>query len=404
MPLTNIEVKNAKPQAKPYTLKDGEGLFLLVSPKGSKLWRFKGRLGSGGPQKMFGLGAYPDISLRDARNKAHDIKQKLKAGNDPVDSKRQAKLADAILKAQTFGTIAEEYLAKQEAEGRADATVTKNRWLLEDLASGLKDRPIREITAPEILTVLQRVEARGARERAARLRSAIGRVFRYAVATARADADPTWALRGALTAPRVRHRPAVTTPEGAGQLMRTIEGMEGSLVVSAGLKIMALCFPRPGELRHAEWAEIDLEAATWTIPAERTKMRRPHVIPLPPQAVAIFRELHKATGHRRLAFPGMRNPNIPLSENTFNAALRRLGYSDTEMTAHGFRATASTLLNESGRWSPEVIERALAHSDTNKVRRAYARGAHWDERVKMAAWWADYLDELKAKPAKKDAA
>jgi integrase len=404
MPLTDIEVRNAKPRAESYTLKDGEGLYLLVTPNGSKLWRLKGRVGRGGKQKLLGLGAYPEVSLLEARNKRHEMKAHLKAGRDPVEIKRQEKMADAAAQAQTFGRIAEEYLAKQEAEGLADATVTKNRWLLEDLASPLKDRPIREITAAEILLVLQRVEARGARESATRLRSAIGRVFRYAVATARAGADPTWALRGALVAPRVRHRPAVASPEGVGQLMRAIEGMEGSLVVRSGLKIMALCFPRPGELRYAEWADIDLEAATWTIPAERTKMRRQHVIPLAPQAVAIFRELHKATGHRRLVFPGVRNANVPMSENTLNAALRRLGYSEAEMTAHGFRATASTLLNESRRWHVDAIERALAHVDSNKVRRAYARGEHWDERVKMAEWWADHLDELTARPTQTDAA
>lgn len=293
-------------------------------------------------------------------------------------------------------------MAKLAAEGRASNTVNKYRWLLTDLAAALEDRPIREIRAHEVLKVLKRVEARGARESAIRLRAVIGAVFRYAIATARAENDPTLALRGALLTPKVRHRAALIDPDAIGGLMRAIDGFEGLKVTRCALKLVALCFPRPGELRHAEWSEIDLDGARWRIPAERTKMRREHVIPLSPQALAVFRELHALTWRRRLAFPGVRNSKVPMSENTLNAALRRMGYGDTDMTAHGFRAMASTRLNESGLWGERAIEAALAHQDPDEVRRAYARGVYWDERVRMMNWWANYLDEVKARPAKKD--
>jgi len=273
--------------------------------------------------------------------------------------------------------------------------MVKNRWLLEDLASPLRDRPIAQITPPEVLEVLRRVEAKGAHESAQRLRSAIGRVFRFAIATGRTPSDPTAALAGALVVHRVRHHPAITNPAAVGQLLRAIDGIDGSRVVKAALQIMALCFPRPGELRHAEWQEIDLDKAVWSVPEQRTKMRRPHAIALPPQAVTVFRDLHLISGRGRLVFPGVRSNARPLSENTLNAALRRLGYGVNEMTAHGFRTIASTLLNESGEWSSDAIERALAHQDANAVRRAYARGEYWDERVRMAAWWGDHLDHLR---------
>jgi integrase len=402
MPLTELAIKAAKPRDVPYKLTDGQRLYLLVNPGGSKLWRLGYRFGE--KEKLLALGAYPEVSLAEAREKCLAARKQLRDGIDPSEARRQAKLTSIQAQANTFGLIAAEYLAKLEADGRAKPTLTKGRWLLEDLASPLKDRPVRDITAAEVLQVLRRVEAKGRYETATRLRSAIGNVFRYAVATTRADADPTWALRGALKTPKVKHRAAVTEPEGAGQLMRALDGLEGSIVTRTALKIMALCFPRPGELRHAEWTDIDLDKATWTIPAERTKMRRQHVIPLAPQAVAELRALHQATGHRRLVFPGVRNANLPMSENTLNAALRRLGYTVDEMTSHGFRAMASTLLYESRLWSGEIIERALAHQDGNEVRRAYARVDYWDERVRMATWWADYLDELKAKPARQNAA
>jgi integrase len=243
--------------------------------------------------------------------------------------------------------------------------------------------------------VLRRIEARGRHESAQRTRAAISRVFRYGIATGRVTSDPSNPLIGAIQVAKVRHRAAIIEPKGVGELMRAIYGIDNSVVIKAALQLMALCFPRPGELRHAEWSEIDLDKAVWTIPEHRTKMRRPHAIPLPPQAVTIFRDLKEITGHRKLVFPGVRSPLRPLSENTLNATLRRLGYTVDEMTAHGFRTIASTLLNESGKWNPDAVERALAHQEGNAVRRAYARGAYWDERVKMAKWWANHLDHLR---------
>jgi integrase len=261
----------------------------------------------------------------------------------------------------------------------------------------LGERHIGEISAAEVLDVLRKVEARGRLESARRLRSTIGGVFRLAIATARADNDPTFALRGALTAPQVTHRAAIVEPKGFGALLRAVWGYEGQPATHAALKLAALLFPRPGELRTAEWSEFDLEAdqPVWTIPAAKTKMRREHAVPLPVQAVAILRELHAITGRGRLAFPGIRTATRPISENTLNGALRRLGYAKEEMTSHGFRAVASTLLNESGKWSADAIERALAHQDEDAVRRAYARGRHWEERVRMMQWWADQCDAMR---------
>ncbi len=246
-----------------------------------------------------------------------------------------------------------------------------------------------------MLAVLRKVEVRGRHETARQLRSTIGSVFRYAIATARADNDPTFALRGALTTPKVKPRAAVTDPKAVGALVRSVWGYDGQPATKAALQLMAYLFPRPGELRLAEWPEFDLEAAVWSIPAQRMKMRRPHKVPLPPQAIAILTQLRDMTGHGKLVFPSAWSQLRPISDNTLNAALRRLGYSQDEATAHGFRATASSLLNESGLWHADAIERQLAHEDADAVRRAYARAEFWDERVRMMQWWADKLDALR---------
>ena len=393
VPLTDVTVRTAKPADKAYKLSDGGGLYLFVTKSGGKLWRLKYR--HHGKERLVSYGAYPAVSLADARALRDESRKVLSAGEDASTAKKEKRRLEKLAANQTFGLVAKEYLAKQKAEGHAISTTVKNTWLLEDLAAPLAGRPIAQIRPPEVLELLRQIEARGTYESALRLRSAIGRVMRYAVATGRADDDPTAALKGALQAVQVRHRAAITKSGEVGQLMRAIDGLEGTAVVKAALKIMALCFPRPGELRYAQWSEIDLNEAIWAIPEERTKMRRAHSIALAPQAVEVFRDLQKITGNRALAFPGVRNPKVPLSENTLNAALRRLGYTADEMTAHGFRTIASTLLNESGLWNPDAIERALAHQDANAVRRAYARGEYWEERVRMAAWWADHLDALR---------
>jgi integrase len=243
--------------------------------------------------------------------------------------------------------------------------------------------------------VLRKVEGKGLIETAHRLRATIGEVFRYAIATQRAKNDPTYALRGALQQPVTKHRAAILDPKELGGLLRAIEAFQGQPTTTTALKLMALLFPRPGELRLAEWKEFDLDKALWTIPASRTKMRREHRVPLPRQALMILRELHSVTGYAALVFPGLRSVKRPISENTLNGALRRMGYTQDEMTSHGFRAAASTLLNESGKFSADAIERALAHQDADAIRRAYARGEHWQERVTMAQWWADHLDSLR---------
>ncbi|WP_372786806.1 tyrosine-type recombinase/integrase [Phenylobacterium sp.] len=400
MPITDISLRNARARERPYKLADGGGLYLQVTTAGGKHWRLKYRFL--GTEKLLSLGAYPIVSLAEARDLRDKAKKLLIGDIDPSEAKKTGKREAKLAAAQTFGIVAREYLEQQKLESRATGTMAKNRWLLEDLASPLSNRPIAQITPPEVLEVLRRVEAKGTHESAQRLRSTMGRVFRFGIATGRATNDPTAALAGALVVHRVQHHPAITDPTAVGQLLRAIDGIDGSRVVRAALQIMALCFPRPGELRHAEWPEIDLDKAIWSVPEHRTKMRRPHSIALAPQAVATFRYLQVISGRGRLVFPGVRSTSRPLSENTLNAALRRLGYGVDEMTSHGFRTIASTLLNESGEWSPDAIERALAHLDTNTVRRAYARGEYWDERVRMAAWWGDYLDRLRlTAPAEK---
>ena len=394
MSLTDIQIRNAKARSKPYKMSDGGGLHLLVTPLGSRLWRLAYRFA--GKQKTLAIGAYPAVSLSKAREGRATAKNLLSEGMDPSDAKRTEKRRLRHAFKTTFQVVAEEWVEKLRSEGRAPATLTKTQWLLDFAYPIIGRRPIAAISSAEVLDVLKRVEARGRLESARRLRSTIGGVFRYGIATARAENDPTVALRGALIAPTVKHRAAITEPKALGPLLRAIDGFEGQPTTRAALQLMSILFPRPGELRAAEWSEFDLGTAVWVIPAARTKMRREHRVPLPAQAVAILAALQALTGDGTLVFPSIRSAHRPMSENTLNAALRRLGYSKDEASAHGFRATASTLLNESGLWAADVIERQLAHVDGNDVRRAYARGDHWQERVKMMAWWANQLDELKA--------
>lgn len=297
--------------------------------------------------------------------------------------------------ANTFLAIAEELIAKREREGLKEITTGKARWLLSLLAPALGRRPIAEIEPFELLGVLKKIEASGRLETAKRLLAFAGRVFRYAVATARAKRNVAADLQGALVAPKVKNHAAIVQPAGVGALLRAIDGFDGQPVTIWALRLAPHVFVRPGELRQAEWSEIDFDAAVWRIPAHRMKMKREHVVPLSRQAIAILAEAGGLTGNGKFVFPGQRTPKRPMSENTLNAALRRLGYSTDEMTSHGFRSTASTLLNESGKWSADAIERALAHGHSDAVRGAYHRGAHWQERVRMAQWWSDYLDGLR---------
>lgn len=379
-------------------LSDGGGLQLWVTPPNKdgrcgKSWRYAYRFD--GKQKCITIGPYPLFSLKEAREAMAGAKKQVIQGIDPSALKKERKRQQRIEEA-TFKYIAEEYLEKLRREGRAEATLKKNEWMLGLAYPDLGDREIAGIKPAEILTCLRRVEAKGNYETARRLRSTIGSVCRYAIATARLENDPTYALQGALITPKVTPRAAITDPEKLGNLLRVVEDYTGHITTRTAIILMAHLFPRPGELRQAEWAGIDFKNRVWTIPAERTKMRRPHKVPLSHPVLKILRDLHIATGFGRYLFHSVRSIKRPLSEPAMNAALRTMGFTKDEVTAHGFRATASTLLNESGKWNPDAIERQLAHVEGNDVRCAYARGEHWDERVEMMEWWSEYLEELKA--------
>ena len=390
--LSDVRVRNAKSGERPIKLSDAGGLHLLVQPHGSKLWRMAYRFD--GKQRTLALGMYPIVTLQEAREQRDGAKRLLAKGIDPSAQRRLDKQTAAT--GDTFRSVADEVLEKLEKEGRAPRTLEKLHWLLDFAYPSIGELRIAEITAPELLSVLRKVEARGRYETARRLRSTCGMVFRYAIATGRAERDPSADLRGALTAPRVKHRSAIVDPTAIGALLRAIEGFDGQPTTKAALHLAPLVFVRPGELRYAEWVEINFAAGEWRISAAKMKMRRVHRVPLSRQALGIIRELQAISGGGRWLFPSIRSVTRPISENTLNAALRRLGYGPEQMTTHGFRAMASTRLNEIGRWNPDAIERQLAHQEADDVRRAYIHAAeYWPERVKMMQAWADYLDELR---------
>jgi integrase len=397
MPLTDAKCRSEPPQAKLKKLVDGGGLQLWVQPSGARLWRLAYRFA--GKQKLLALGVYPSVSLAKARQARDEGKRLLAQGLDPSNERKQR--AQAKANAPTFRALADEYLAKLKREARADATLNKTQWLLAFAKAGFGDEPIADVSAPMVLRVLQRLEARQRYESARRLRSTVGSVFRYAIATARAEFDPTYALKGALTQFVTTPRAAITNGLQFGALLHEIDNFDGQPGTRIALQLLALLFPRPGELRLASWSELDLERAVWSIPATRMKMRRAHKIPLPSQAFELLSSLRRISAGD-LLFPGVRSASRPISDGTLNAALRRLGYAKDEVTAHGFRATASSLLNESGRWHPDAIERQLAHVEGNDVRAAYARGDYWEQRVSMMQWWADELDRLRRSAMRDD--
>lgn len=393
MALTDTAIRAAKPKAKPYKLGDAQGLFLLVQPSGGRLWRLKYRIA--GAEKKLGLGTYPETTLAEARDKRDQARKLIAAGIDPSVEKRRERLRARVSADNTFASVAREYIDKRKREGWAEATASKSEFLLARLSPGIGRLPIADIAPTDILPLLRKIEARGNLETARRTLQFASNVFRYAVATARVGSDPTRDLRGALTAPRTKHHAAILEPARVGELLRAINGYDGHIATKLALQLAPHVFVRPGELRQAEWKEFDLAAAVWTLPAAKMKMRRAHHVPLSKQSTALLRALQGITGAGRYVFPSIRTSARPMSENTLNAALRRLGFTGDEMTTHGFRAMASTLLNESGKWSPDAIERALAHSDSDEVRGAYHRGTHWKERVTMAGWWSDHLDALR---------
>ncbi|WP_243311515.1 tyrosine-type recombinase/integrase [Fundidesulfovibrio agrisoli] len=390
--LTDIAVKNAKPGPKPYKMADERGLVLEVRPNGGKWWRLRYRFE--GKEKMLSLGVYPDVALKEARERRDEARKLLANGVDPSQARKDGKALEAE-QADTFEAVAREWHARI-ASSWTERTAKTNISRLElDVFPFLGRRQIKEISASELLAVLRRVESRGAEETARRLRTLCGQVFRYAVATGRCERDPASDLRGALSKGKPKNFASITDPREVAALLRAIDGYSGTPETQAALKLAPLTFVRPGELRRAEWSEFDLEAAEWRIPAEKMKMREAHIVPLSKQAVAILRELQPLTGRGRYCFPSGRTQDRPMSENTINAALRRLGYSKEEMTGHGFRAMASTLLHEQG-WPSDVIERQLAHAERNKVKAAYNRAGHLPERRKMMQAWAEFLAVLKS--------
>jgi integrase len=394
MALFDTKIKGVKPSGKQIKLFDAGGLFLLVTPKGGKLWRFKYRFD--GKEKLLALGAYPEITLAEARERRDKARKQLANDIDPGAVRKAMKEAETE-ETETFEVIAREWHTKFKkttwTEGHALTIMSR---LERDLFPWIGTRPINQIKAQELLILLRRVEARGALESAHRIRTIAGQVFRYAVATGRAERDPSGDLKGALPQPGEKHHAAITEPKEVAPLLRAIDGYQGHFVVKCALRLAPMFFVRPGELRNAEWEEVDLDEAVWNIPAHKMKMKQSHIVPLCKQAVQILTELKELTGVSRYVFPSGRSFARPMSNNAILAALRRMGYDKDTMTGHGFRAMARTILDEVLQVRPDFIEHQLAHAVRDPNGRAYNRTAHLAERRKMMEQWADYLDKLKA--------
>lgn len=391
MPLKDVTIRNVKPKERAYKLADEKGLFLFVKPNGSKSWRFKYRFA--GKEKLLSIGLYPEVSLayaQDARDKARKL---LIEKIDPALTKQASKRAAKLTAENSFESIAREWFIKHSSKWTPSHGERIIRRLEKDIFPWLGRRPIIEMTAEELLNTLRRIESRGAIETAHRARQNCGQVFRYAIATGRAEQDVTLGLRGALPPAKKRHHASIIKPQAIGELLRAISDYQGYFVTKCALRLAPLVFVRPVELRKAEWFEFNFEVSEWRIPAEKMKMRVTHIVPLSKQAISILEELRPLTGDGKYVFPGIRSPKRPMSENTVLAALRRLGYSKAEMTGHGFRSMAATLLNEQG-WNRDAIERQLAHAERNNVSAAYNYAEYLPERRKMMQHWANYLDEL----------
>ena len=391
-PLSEVRVRTTKPKEKEYKLFDGGGLFLLVTPSGGKLWHFKYRFDK--KEKKLTFGPYPEISLLEARQRRDEARNQLEHGIDPGAARKAQKQVETQ-SMETFEVIAREWHIKYTptwAPGHASKVI---RNLERDLFPWIGSRPINEIKAPELLSALRRIELRGALDTAHRVRTNASQVFRYAVATGRAERNPATDLIGALPPTIDKHLPSITDPKEVAPLLRAMEGYQGSFVVQCALRLAPLFFVRPGELRHAEWSDIDIEEAVWNIPAQKMKMKMAHIVPLCKQAIEILKELKPLTGASKYVFPSGRSFARPMSENAVNAALRRMGYDQGTMTGHGFRAMARTILDEVLHIRPDYIEHQLAHAVRDPNGRAYNRTAHLEERRKMMQQWADYLDSLK---------
>jgi len=395
--LSKLLIEKTKHGCKTSRLWDGRGMYLEITPKGGKWWRFKYRFA--GKERRMSLGIYPDVGLADAREKREEARRKVAAGIDPQEIRKNEAIALIENTENTFEAIAREWFAmfsKPWAASHADKII--RRFEL-NVFPWIGTRPIKAITAPELLTVLRRVESRGANETAHRALQICGRVFRFAVATGRAERDPSRDLSGALAPTKEKHLASITDPAEVGALLRAIDAYTGAWITRCALRLAPLVFVRPGELRQAKWAEFDFEKAEWRIPGERMKMRVLHIVPLSTQAIEVLLDLEPLTGRFAFVFPGVRSRLRPMSETTVIAALRRMGYSGQDMTGHGFRSMASTLLNEQG-WNRDAIERQLAHGERDAVRAAYNYAQHLPERRKMMQAWADYLDQLKAQALK----
>lgn len=391
MALTDTAVRKAKPKEKSYKLSDGRGMYLEIMPNGSRYWRLKYRIA--GKEKRLALGVYPDVSLSDARDRREQARKQIANGIDPGTAKQAAKRAAKAEAVDSFEALAREWFAKYSPTWAVGHAVKVIRRFERDVFPWLGTRPIAQVGAQDLLSVLRRIESRGAIDTAHRAHQNCSQVFRYAVATGRAERDPTVDLRGALSPAKKRHHASITDAKEVGALLRAIDGYKGSFVTKCALRLAPRLFVRPGELRKAEWAEFDLDNAEWRIPGEKMKMRVPHIVPLSVHVVAILREIHALTGEGKYVFPSVRTVSRPMSENTVNGALRRMGYAKDDMTGHGFRSMASTLLNEQG-WHRDAIERQLAHAERDSVRAAYNYAEHLPERRKMMQSWSEYLDAL----------
>jgi integrase len=391
MALKVQDIKDAKPRAKPYKLKDERGLYLLVNPNGSKLWRLKYRFN--GIEKKLSFGAFPEVSLAKARDKREDARKHLANEVDPGALKQSIKRASKEAAQNSLEAIAREWHVKFTPKWTLDHGKRILIRLEQNVFPWLGKRPIKEITAPDLLSVLRRVEARGAVETAHRILQVCGQVFRYAIVTGRAERDISADLKGALAPTKKNHHASITDPNQIGKLLRAINAYEGFFVTKCALQLAPLFFVRPGELRQAEWSEFDLDKAEWRIPPEKMKMRQTHIVPLCAQAIRILQELQPYTGEGKYLFPSIRSSKRPMSENTVLGALRRLGYTSDEMTGHGFRSMASTLLNEQS-WNRDAIERQLAHAERDNVRAAYNYAEYLPERREMMQHWGDYLEKL----------
>jgi integrase len=397
--LTYIACKNAKPADKSYKLFHGGGLFLEVEPSGRKVWRMKFR--HDGKESRVKLGEFPAMGVAAAVAERDQHKSRLRSGVTPVQHRDSETRSRKLAAENSFETVAREWFANRVKSGGWVETHSGKviARLERDVFPWLGTRPISAITAPEVLTVLRRIEDRGALDTAHRAKQDCGAVFRFAIHDGRAERDPTADLRGALPPAKGGHFATITEPKAIGELLRAIDGYSGTYTTRCALKLAPLVFVRPGELRHAEWSEIDLERAEWRIPGEKMKAGDPHIVPLSQQALAVLAELKPLTGDGRYLFPSERTGARPMSENTVLAALRRMGYATDQMSGHGFRAMASALLNEQG-WNRDAIERQLAHAERNRVRASYNFAEHLPERRKMMQAWADYLDRLRENTGK----